>query len=86
MINSIKLNFADFKEYFFKSKKYCIIYLLLICLAIMTLFNLENYQHPKFEIFSIIIVSIFSIFSLVYYYKNGKSFIKWLLLCCFYLV
>lgn len=73
MINSIKLNFADFKEYFFKSKKYCIIYLLLICLAIMTLFNLENYQHPKFEIFSIIIVSIFSIFSLVYYYKNGNK-------------
>lgn len=86
MNNSIKLKFSDCKEYFFKSKKYCIIYLLLICMAVITLFNLENYQHPKFEIFSIIIVSIFSIFSLVYYIKMEiKSFINWLLLYCFYL-
>lgn len=73
MYDSVKFELSSFKEYFFKSKKYLLFYLLLILIAVLSLFELENYSHPKFEIFTIIFVSIISIFSITYYYKNGNK-------------
>lgn len=73
MDDSIKLKFTDFKQNFFESRNYWIVYLLLIVMASFSMFSAINYSHPKFEIIALILISIISIFSIVYYYKHGNE-------------
>ena len=55
------------------SKKYCLLYLLLIILASLSMFTMKNYLNPVMGIFTFITVSLLGIFCISYYYKNNDS-------------
>lgn len=67
----------DFKDKILNSKKYWIIYMILILLASLSMMSIENYLHPKMEIAIILILSILGIFCISYYSEhNDKNFYK----------
>lgn len=67
----------SFKENFIKSKKYWIMFLILICILSLSLFKLENYNNPNMEIIIIAIVSIMGVFSITTYFQyNDKELYK----------
>lgn len=82
----------EFKENLFKTKKYWIIYLVLLAVACLTLFNGNNFASPVKELIVVVIVAIFGIFSITFFsYNNDKDLYKTAfviillfgLLCCF---
>lgn len=54
--------FQEYKDVFFNSKKYWLIYLILIILAFVSLMDINDYNNPKLEIISFIVFSITGIF------------------------
>ena len=68
----------DFKENLFKSKKYWLIFLVLIFIASASMVNMENIVHPKMEICIFIILSIIGIFCISFYqgHNDDKNFYK----------
>lgn len=63
----------DFKENLFKSKKYWIIFLVIIAFISLSLFGGKNYAHPKMEIIIIVLVSLLGIFTITYYQKHNSE-------------
>lgn len=88
-----KGKFNEFKFYFFKSRKYWLIYLIFLIITALAMFVLPNYHHPKIELISVILIAIVGIFSITFYsYHNSDEnihktvfviIILFGLLCCF---
>lgn len=56
-----------FKEDLLLSKKYSLIYVILLLILTLTRFGIQNYLHPKMEIFGFIVLSVLGIFCIAYY-------------------
>ena len=67
------INFQDIKEAFLKSKKYWIIYLLLITIMGLSTISKRNFTDPSFEILVFVIVAIFGILSITFYFSNNNK-------------
>ena len=69
----VDLNLGDFKENLFKSKKYWLIFLVLIFIASLSMTTMENLLHPKMEIIVLIILSILGIICISYYQGHNDD-------------
>ena len=65
--------FQEYKDVFFNSKKYWLIYLILIILAFVSLMDINDYNNPKLEIISFIVFSITGIFCICYYQLHNHE-------------
>ena len=54
MHDKIMPKISNINKSLFDSRKYWLIYLLLVFMTVVSIFNIENYIHPKFEIISLI--------------------------------
>lgn len=63
----------NFKDSFFSSKKYWLLYLILFLLASLSIFSMDNYLHPKMEIFFIFLLSFLGIFCISFYNCNSRE-------------
>lgn len=50
MHDKIMPKISNINKSLFDSRKYWLIYLLLVFMTVVSIFNIENYIHPKFEI------------------------------------
>ena len=69
----LKNIFNDYKNMLFKSKKYCLIYLVLIFVLGLTTINKKNFAHPEFAILTFILVAILGIFCIVFYFLHDSD-------------
>lgn len=69
----LKNQLITFKDGFFNSKKYWIIYLVLILFFVLSNFSLSNYLNPKFEILVLILISLGGIFCISYYFSHSNE-------------
>ena len=68
------MSFRDYKDVFFNSKKYWLIYLLLISLMCISTINKKNLQNPTFEVSVFVLVAILGILAIVFYFSyNDKD-------------
>ena len=73
---NIQSNWAELKSNLINSKKYWILYLLLIVFYCLIRFQFKNYEHPKFELVSVFIISLIGVLSISYYKSDNKSLYK----------
>ena len=52
----------EYKDTLFSSKKYCIIYLILIAIAFISMVQPEDLHHPAFELATFVVIAILGIF------------------------
>ena len=69
----LKSTFYDYKNMFFQSKKYWLIYLVLILIFGLSTVTQKNISHPKFEILTLILVAILGIFAIVFYFLHNSD-------------
>ena len=65
--------FQEFKNLFFKSSKYWILYLVLIAVLALSTVSKRNFTNPTFEIAIFIIVAIMGIFSILFYFSHNSK-------------
>ena len=70
-LNNFDLN--DYKDMLFESKRYWLIYLVLIFLLGLSTVNKKNFIQPQFAIFTFILVAILGIFCIVFYFLHGSD-------------
>lgn len=79
--------FIHFKKNLHDSKKYWIIYLIIVFCSFLCQMNISNYADPSIEILTLIVVSIFGVFGIAYYWGNydDKSLHKtaFIIILCF---
>ena len=66
-------NFHELKDIFFKSKKYLLIYLILIAILGLSTVSKRNFSDPTFEIIMFIIVAVMGIFSILFYFSHSDE-------------
>lgn len=66
-------NFHELKDIFFKSKKYLLIYLILIAILGLSTVSKRNFSDPTFEIIMFIIVAVMGIFSILFYFSHSDD-------------
>ena len=64
--------FQNMRDVFLKSKKYWLIYLLLITIMGLSTISKRNFQDPTFEILIFIIVAILGILAIMFYFSNNN--------------
>ena len=64
---------SDFKHKSLQSKKFWLIYILLIIVGSISLINIENFAHPKMEIFILLLLSIVGICIITYYSHHDSD-------------
>ena len=69
---NLKNTLNIYKDMLFKSKKYWLIYLVLVLIFGLTTANKKNLIHPEFAILTFIIVAILGIFCIVFYFLHNK--------------
>lgn len=77
-LNAFQEVISNFKSDLFKSKKYWILYVVLVLLASFSMFGVDNYAHPKMEIGIILLSSILGVFCITYFHghNNDKELFK----------
>ena len=70
-LNNFDLN--DYKDMLFESKRYWLIYLVLIFLLGLSTVNKKNFIQPQFAIFTFILVAILGIFCIVFYFLHDSD-------------
>ena len=70
-LNNFDLN--DYKDMLFESKKYWLIYLVLIFVLGLSTVNKKNFIQPQFAIFTFILVAILGIFCIVFYFLHDSD-------------
>ena len=63
----------DYKDMFFKSKKYCLVYLVLVLILGLSTCGKKNLYHPEFVILTFIIVAILGIFCIIFYFLHDSD-------------
>ncbi len=63
----------DYINMLFKSKKYCIIYLVLILIFGLSTVGKKNFSNPSFVILTFIVVAIIGIFCIIYYFLHDSD-------------
>ncbi len=63
----------DYKNMLFKSKKYCLIYLVLIFILGLSTANQKNFIRPEFLILIFVLVAILGIFCIVFYFLHDSD-------------
>lgn len=63
----------DYKNTFFQSKKYWLIFLILILILGLSTCSQNNLAHPKMEIIAFILVAVLGIFSIVFYFLHDSD-------------
>ena len=58
----------DYKNMLFKSKKYCLIYIVLIFILGLSTANQKNFIRPEFLILTFVLVSVLGIFCILFYF------------------
>ena len=67
------MDFQEYKDIFLNSKKYFLIYLILISvMGISTLSN-ANFQNPTFEIIIFVLVAVLGIFCILFYFSHNDE-------------
>ena len=69
----VKSTIVDYKDMFFKSKKYWFIFLILTLLLGISTASQRNLASPQFVIFTFIIVAILGVFSIVFYFLHSSD-------------
>lgn len=69
----IKKNLIDYKNNIFKSKKYWMIFIILLLLGSLSMISINNIEHPKMEILMFSLVSIVGVFLISYYFANNSD-------------
>ena len=74
-LNNFDLNstFNDYKDMLFKSKKYWLIYLVLIFVFGLSTINKKNFIQPQFAIFTFIVMAILGIFCILFYLLHDSE-------------
>ena len=91
-VNDIMINgkLFEFKEKFFESKKFIILYLILSLVLFLSTISMKNIAHPKFELISLFVVLVLGIFCIAYYFMHNsdKEFYKvaFVVILCFGIV
>lgn len=70
---SLKDKFNVFKDNLLSSKKYWIIYLIMILIFTLSRFEIVNYEHPKMEILIFVLLSLIGIFCISYFYGHNNE-------------
>ena len=65
--------FSNFKKNLILSKKYWIVYVVIIVLVFLSMASVANYQHPKMEILILILCSVLGIFCIAYYWGHNDD-------------
>ena len=65
--------FSKYKEVFFDSKKYWILYLVFITLAFSSMLYKDNILHPSFELMTFFILAILGIFCILFYFLHNDD-------------
>ena len=63
----------DYKDMLFKSKKYCLVYLVLVLILGLSTCGKKNLYHPEFVILTFIIVAILGIFCIIFYFLHDSD-------------
>ena len=69
----LKSTLYDYKDMFFQSKKYWLIYLVLIFVLGLSMVTQKNISNPYFEIMTFILVAVLGIFAIVYYFLHNSD-------------
>lgn len=67
------MNFQEYKDIFFNSKKYWLIYLLLISLMCISTISKRNLQNPTFDMIVFVMVAILGILAIVFYFSHNNK-------------
>ena len=67
------MDFQEYKDIFLNSKKYLLIYLVLITVMGLSTLSNKNFQDPTFEIIVFVIVAILGIFSILFYFSHNDE-------------
>ena len=62
--------FINLKKGFFDSKKYWIIYLVIVFCSFLCQMNMGNYADPIIEILTLIVVCVLGVFCISFYWSN----------------
>ena len=65
--------FTSFKNVFFKSKKFLLLYFVLIFLMVASTLSQRNISHPKFEITAFILIVIIGFCCIFYYFSHNSD-------------
>ena len=67
------MNFQEYNDVFLNSKKYWLIYLLLIFVMGISTISKKNFQNPTFDIIIFIIVAFLGIFCIIFYFTHNNE-------------
>lgn len=83
----LKMRLSEYKTDIFNSRKYWIIYLILISIVFFSLMNASNYIHPTVEIIVFILMAVLGIFFIGFYqgHCGEKDFYKTVFIIIFIL-
>jgi uncharacterized membrane protein len=85
--SGLSMNFQEYRDTFFNSKKYWLVYLLLIGVMCISTISKKNFQNPTFYIIVFLIVAVLGILAIVFYFsydnKENLHRFAFVLILCF---
>ncbi len=73
VLAGLEVSLKDYKNMLFKSKKYWLIYLVLILVLGLSTASQKNFIHPDFLILTFVLVAILGIFCIVFYFLHDSD-------------
>ena len=73
VLAGLDVTLKDYKNMLFKSKKYWIIYLILILILGLSTVRQKNLYHPEFVILTFVVVAILGIFCILFYMLHNSN-------------
>lgn len=67
------MNFSEYKDVFYASKKYWMIYLIMIIVLGISTCRYRNLTDPRFELATLLVVAIVGIFCILYYFMHNSD-------------
>ena len=73
VLAGLDVTLKDYKNMLFKSKKYWLIYLVLILVLGLSMASQKNFIHPDFLILTFVLVAVLGIFCIVFYFLHDSD-------------
>ena len=73
VLAGLDVTLKDYKNMLFKSKKYWLIYLVLILVLGLSTASQKNFIHPDFLILTFVLVAVLGIFCIVFYFLHDSD-------------